>query len=114
MPEDVKESQRAFRPGDVVVVSQDFHSTFFRGRVGVVDGPAIQGATGQTLYRLKIDVPPHHALIPDQYLQLKSEADQTPKAPAPAEPKGEKPKSNGATAAQAKGSFLSRLFSKGK
>lgn len=110
MPEDVKESQREFRPGDVVVVTQDFHSNYFRGRVGIVDGPPVQGATGQTLYRLKIDVPPHTALIPGEYLQLKSEADKAPKASAAPAPKSGDAKTNGATG----GSFFSRLFSKGK
>lgn len=118
MSDEVKETKREFRPGDAVVVTQDFHSSYFRGLVGTVQGEPIQGPTGQTLYRLKIDVPPHTTLIPDKYLQLKSEADQAPTATAQTAPSApaEKPNdaSNGKAAERPRGSFFSRLFSRGK
>lgn len=58
-----------FRPGDTVVISEAFHSSYFRGLTGVVDGESIRGATGQTLWPLKIDVPPYRTLIPAEYLR---------------------------------------------
>ncbi len=100
-----------FQPGDVVVISEDFHSAYFRGLVGVVDGPGFHGATADTLYRLKIDVPPHKTIIPAKYLRLQSEAGPAAReAPGPA-PAQEAP---GYAPSRTQGSFWSRLFSRRK
>lgn len=108
-----QEIEPEFRPGDVVVIARDFHSSYFRGLVGVVEGPGRKGGTAQTLYPLKIDVPPHHTLIPAKYLQLQSEAEEAIGA-------GSSPASssrgarNSSAADRSRGSLLSRLFSRGK
>lgn len=99
-----------FQPGDVVVISQDFHSAYFRGLVGVVDGPGRKGATADTLYRLKIDVPPHHTLIPAKYLQLESKAGAAGATGGTVRSESKQATPPGHSPGQAKGSFWSRLF----
>ena len=90
----VQEPEPEFQPGDVVVISETFHSAYFRGLTGVIDGKSRKGGSGQTLWPLKIDVPPHRTLIPAKYLRLKEAA--------------------GAAGSQSssKGSFFSRLFAR--
>lgn len=99
----------ALAPGDVVVVSENYHSSYFRGLVGVIDGESIKGGSGQTLWPLKIDVPPHRTLVPAKYLK-RTEAGGASRLVAVGA--GTNPQAK--TPSPARGSLFSRLFSRGK
>lgn len=88
-----------FQPGDVVVVSETFHSPYFRGLTGVIDGQSLKSGSGQTLWPLKIDIPPYKTLIPAKYLRLKESAGGL---------------KSGSTAGPSRKSFFGRLFSRRK
>lgn len=98
-----------FNVGDVVVVRQDFHSKYYRGMTGVIEGEAEKGGTAEMLWPVKIDVTPYRIYISGKYLQLKEEADREA-----AERAKERPVSTGAAASNGaqsgKSSFLSRII----